>query len=200
MPSLSEFLQASAAHHKHLCPRQVLGVRMGMRAARELRLELPQTNKRLYAFVETDGCLVDGVIAATGCHVGRRTLQIVDFGKVAATFVDTATGTAIRIFPHPDARQTAPLFAPGERDRWHAQLTGYQAMPDEALLVVQPVELSVSMAAIISRPGVRTACAQCGEEIINEREVVRGGIVLCRACAGESYYRLREGAAVTAQG
>jgi formylmethanofuran dehydrogenase subunit E len=200
MPSLSEFLQASAAHHKHLCPRQVLGVRMGMRAAVELGLDLPQTNKRLYTFVETDGCLVDGVIAATGCNVGRRTLQIVDFGKVAATFVDMVTGTAIRIFPHPDSRRTAPQFAPGERDRWHAQLIGYQAMPDEALLVVQPVVLSVSMAAIISRPGVRAVCAQCGEEVINEREVERGGIVLCRSCAGESYYQLREPVAVTAQG
>lgn len=200
MPALSEFLQTSAAHHKHLCPRQVLGVRMGMRAAVELGLDLPQSNKRLYTFVETDGCLVDGVSAATGCAVGRRTLQIRDFGKVAATFVDTATGAAIRIFPHPDARQTALLYAPGERDRWHAQLAGYQIMPDEALLVVQPVELSVSMAAIISRPGVRTVCEQCGEEIINEREIVCGGITLCRACAGDSYYRVCERPTITAQG
>jgi len=101
MSSLSEFLEASAARHQHLCPRQVLGVRMGMRAAVELGLNLPQSDKRVYAFVETDGCLVDGIVAATGCHVGRRTMQIVDFGKVAATFVDTASGTALRIFPHP---------------------------------------------------------------------------------------------------
>lgn len=200
MSSLSEFLEASAARHQHLCPRQVLGVRMGMRAAVELGLDLPQSDKRLYVFVETDGCLVDGIVAATGCHVGRRTMQIVDFGKVAATFVDTASGTALRIFPHPECRHAALRYAPGEGDSWYAQLTGYQIMPDEALLVVQPVELNVSMAAIISQPGLRAVCAQCGEEIMNEREVVRGGIVLCRSCAGERYYQVREQPAVLAQG
>ncbi len=32
MTSLDELLSRSAALHKHLCPRQVLGVRMGMLA------------------------------------------------------------------------------------------------------------------------------------------------------------------------
>ncbi|MBK6646552.1 MAG: TraR/DksA C4-type zinc finger protein [Anaerolineales bacterium] len=29
----------------------------------------------------------------------------------------------------------------------------------------------------------------CGEEIINKREVLREGTVLCKSCAGESYFR-----------
>jgi formylmethanofuran dehydrogenase subunit E len=32
-------------------------------------------------------------------------------------------------------------------------------------------------------------CDGCGEEVINEREIIRDGLVLCRTCAGESYYR-----------
>ena len=164
MSSLSEFLEASAARTSTPCPRQVLGVRMGC-AAVELGLDLPQSDKRVYAFVETDGCLVDGIVAATGCHVGRRTMQIVDFGKVAATFVDTASGTALRIFPHPESRHAALSYAPSESDSWHAQLTGYQIMPDEALLVVQPVELKVSMAAIISQPGVRASARSAARRL-----------------------------------
>ncbi|MGH9814369.1 MAG: TraR/DksA C4-type zinc finger protein, partial [Candidatus Acidiferrales bacterium] len=35
----------------------------------------------------------------------------------------------------------------------------------------------------------RVVCAQCGEGINFKREVLREGRVLCRACAGESYYR-----------
>jgi ribosome-binding protein aMBF1 (putative translation factor) len=31
-------------------------------------------------------------------------------------------------------------------------------------------------------------CQLCGEEILNEREVVHSGMTLCRACAGEQYY------------
>jgi formylmethanofuran dehydrogenase subunit E len=33
MPTLKELLELSSARHQHLCPRQVLGVRMGICAA-----------------------------------------------------------------------------------------------------------------------------------------------------------------------
>ena len=32
------------------------------------------------------------------------------------------------------------------------------------------------------------SCEGCGEEIINEREIVRAGRTLCRSCAGAGYY------------
>jgi formylmethanofuran dehydrogenase subunit E len=86
MRSLALILQQSAERHKHLCPRQVLGARMSLFAAEMLELELPGADKRLLVIAETDGCTVDGIIAATGCHVGGRALRILDFGKVAATF------------------------------------------------------------------------------------------------------------------
>jgi formylmethanofuran dehydrogenase subunit E len=57
------------------------------------------------------------------------------------------------------------------------------------LLSVTNVELNRPLAEIVSRPGRRTACARCGEEIINDRQVVRDGVTFCRACAGEAYYR-----------
>src|SRR5512140_211752 len=105
MPDLQTLLQASALYHQHhLCPRQVLGVRIGMYAADLFGLALPQHDKRLFAFVEADGCLVDGVAAATGCRVGNRTLRVVDYGKTAVTFVDTLDERAIRVIPHPFAR------------------------------------------------------------------------------------------------
>ncbi|MGZ9222676.1 MAG: FmdE family protein [Anaerolineales bacterium] len=45
--------------------------------------------------------------AATGCHIGGRTLRILDFGKVAATFIDTRTEETIRIVPRRAARRLA---------------------------------------------------------------------------------------------
>jgi formylmethanofuran dehydrogenase subunit E len=51
---------------------------------------LPQNDKRLFAFVETDGCFYDGVAVASGCWVGHRTLRLMDYRKVAVTIVDTA--------------------------------------------------------------------------------------------------------------
>jgi len=99
MRHLSELLDASAALHQHLCPRQVLGVRLGMLAGQLFELDLPQTDKRLLAIVETDGCAADGIAVAAGCWVGRRTLRVEDYGKVAATFADTETGRTLRIAP-----------------------------------------------------------------------------------------------------
>lgn len=187
--TLDQFLAESADLHKHLCPRQVLGVRMGMLAGRLLNLELPQIGKRLLTFVETDGCFADGVSVSTGCWLGRRTMRLVDVGKVAATFVETRDGRALRIRPRAEARTLAHRYAPQAQSRWHAYLDAYQLMPDDELLEARAVELTLDLKALISRPGARTACARCGEEIINEREVIRDGEPVCRSCAGETYYR-----------
>ena len=134
---LNDLLEQSAVLHRHLCPRQVLGVRMGMLAGELLGLELPQTRKRLLSIVETDGCFADGVSVATNCWVGRRTLRMVDYGKTAATFADTRIDTAVRLHPHTNIRQLAPEYAPEARNRWEAYLLGYQRMPDDLLVAIQ---------------------------------------------------------------
>jgi formylmethanofuran dehydrogenase subunit E len=194
MPTLEELLSASAALHHHLCPRQVLGIRMGLVGGRWLGLTMPQTDKRLLVVVETDGCVIDGLAVATGCRVGRRSMRVLDFGKVAATFVDTQTGQAVRVAPRPSARQRAKDYAPEAKSRWEAYLLGYQRMPEEELLQLQPVTLTVSLEKLLSKEGYRVQCESCGEEITNEREVTQNGQLLCRACAGEGYYRMPSGA------
>lgn len=188
METLETLLRKTADLHHHLCPRQVLGVRMGMLAARLLGIELPQSDKRVLAIVETDGCFSDGVAVAANCWVGRRTMRVEDYGKVAVTFVDTLTERAWRIAPRLSGRQHAAEYAPEAANDWQAMLLGYQRMPDGDLLAWQPVTLNMPAAAIVSLPGLRAICDRCGEEIMNEREVKRDGLVLCRACCGEAYY------------
>ena len=190
MKSLGELLQASADYHSHLCPRQVLGVRMGLLAGRLLDLEVPREDKRLLALVETDGCAADAVAVATGCRVGRRTLRVIDFGKVGATFVDVKTAQAVRIAPRLSIRERVRAYAPDAVNRWQAQLLGYQRMPEDELLEIQPVVLAFSLEKLLSKAGYRVTCQHCGEEVINEREIVRDGVTLCRACAGQCYYHL----------
>jgi formylmethanofuran dehydrogenase subunit E len=185
---LSQLLEQSSAHHRHLCPRQVLGVRMGLLAGQLLGLELPQNKKRLLTIVETDGCFADGVAVATNCWVGRRTMRVEDLGKVAATFVDTHTETAVRLFPTLNVREIAPLFATEAKNRWQSYLIGYQRLPDNLLLGVAWVQLNPPVGTLISRAGVRVSCDQCGEEVINGREIILYGRPLCRTCATGSYY------------
>ena len=188
MRPLNELLRDSATHHRRLCPRQVLGARVGMFAASLLTLDLPQPDKRLLAFVETDGCFVDGVSAATGCYVGRRTLRVEDFGKAAVTFFDTRAERAVRIAPRLDARELAREYAPKAKNRWEAQLLGYQLMPNEDLLDFKWVTMRINIPALIGQAGARVNCDSCGEEIINQREVLWESKILCRACAGQAYY------------
>ena len=187
-PKLTEMLAQTSAWHKHLCPRQVLGVRMGLYAAELFPIELPQRDKRLLAFVETDGCFIDGVSVATGCSMGRRTMRLVDHGKVAVTFVDTNDGRAIRLSPMPDARLRAAAVAPAAASRWHAQLEAYQVLQNEELFRLQAVQLNLDLDAIVGKPGMRVNCSACGEEILNQREMAKDGQIICRSCAGESYW------------
>jgi formylmethanofuran dehydrogenase subunit E len=162
---------------------------MGLAGAYALGLDAPRHDKQLVVFMETDGCGADGISVATGCWVGRRTMRLLDYGKVAATFVDTHSGQAVRVAPRPGIREAAWRYATAAPDRWSAQLKGYGVMPESELLRVQPVTLTVDLNRLLSHPGVRMVCEVCGEEIMNERQVVHEGMTLCRACAGEAYYR-----------
>jgi formylmethanofuran dehydrogenase subunit E len=188
MKLLQDLLERSAAIHQNLCPRQVLGVRMGMFAGKLLNLNLPQRDKRLFVIVECDGCGMGGIATATGCLVERRTMRVLDYGKLAATFIDTLTGDSIRIKPHPQARTRAEEWLPDKPSPWHSQLEAYQIMDEEDLFLIEPVRLTVSLEKIISQPGLRVNCSQCAEEIINEREVILDGKIFCRICAGEGYF------------
>ncbi len=186
--SLQYFLEQSANLHRHLCPRQVLGVRMGMVAANLLHLALPQADKRVLCIVETDGCTADGISVSTGCTVGHRTLRVEDYGKVAATFYDTELTVGYRLSPHHNIRDLAHDYSPQGSSKWERYLVGYQRIPDSLLFSVAKVELTTPAVRLVSRPGVRALCSKCGEEVMNEREVVIQGGYFCKSCAGDSYY------------
>lgn len=192
---LTPLLDEAADRHKHLCPRIVLGVRLGLAALRHLGLvddayapRYINKRKRLFTFVEIDGCGADGICTATDCWLVRRTVRHYDYGKLAATIVDRQTGRAVRVAPTAESRERAIACQPTAQSRWHAYRDAYMILPDEQLVAVTPVTLTLSVEAIISRPGVRVHCAKCGEEIVNEREITTAGQSLCRACANGGYY------------
>jgi formylmethanofuran dehydrogenase subunit E len=189
MDKLEELYQQTAARHYHLCPRQVLGVRMGLLAGRELGLEFPQKDKRVFCFCECDGCGMDGIATGSGCQVERRSMRIMDYGKLAATFVDQQTGNAVRVAPKKDIRNKFSALGLDDEQRWQAMLDGYKVMSDEELFDCRPVRLTVSLEKIVSKPGLRVTCDICGEEVTNEREVRLDGRTLCKSCAGDTYFQ-----------
>jgi formylmethanofuran dehydrogenase subunit E len=115
-------------------------------------------------------------------------MRIMDFCKMAATYVDAHPNHSVRILPHPKARQSVDQYSQGAEDQWYAYLQTYKSMPVYLLLVVQPVDLFESRQAIISCEDASVYCQQCGEEIFNEREVRFQDNILCRSCSGQAYY------------
>jgi formylmethanofuran dehydrogenase subunit E len=164
---------------------------MGLAGLKVLGVEVPVTTKTALVIIETGGCFADGIRAATGATVGHHTLRVQDFGKIAATFASIKTGVSLRVVPKSDVRKRALAYAPAETRHYFAQLQGYQVMPDEELFNFQWVELQTPAEQIISHQNARAICSKCGEEIINEREVVVDGKVLCQTCAFGGYYRLK---------
>jgi formylmethanofuran dehydrogenase subunit E len=197
MPTLDLILTESAKRHNHLCPRQVLGARIGLAGLATLGLETPVNKSTALVILESDGCFADGIEASTGATIGHRTLHVNDFGKIAATFADVKTGRAIRISAALYVRERALVYAPDEARHYFAQLQGYQIMPDTELLRYQEVALHPSLEELISKPTVRVNCDYCGEEIINEREVMQEGVILCRTCANDGYYLIKPGSPKT---
>jgi len=186
---IKPFLEMASRDHKHLCPRQILGVRIGFKGMTLHGFEPSQRHKHLFVIAETDGCFIDGVIAVTQCTVGHRTLRVEDYGKVAATFVNTSSGRAVRIIPALDVRQKASLYAPEEKRHYFAQMQAYQTMPEDELLSVEDVTLNISIEEIVSHSGIHVNCTHCGEEIMNERQVILDGKPCCRSCAQGGYYQ-----------
>lgn len=191
LPTLDDYIRESEKAHGHLCAGQVLGVRMAMLGLAKLGIEDPRgrDRKRLVTFVEIDRCATDAVAVVTGCRLGKRALKFRDWGKVAATFVDVASGRAFRIAARESSKALAKSMHPEIVDKNQQQMLAYREMADADLFDVQEVRVELPPEEFPGYKGERVVCQACGEGINFRREVRRNGRVLCRACAGESYYR-----------
>ena len=183
MRNFDKLLQESSTIHGHHCAGQVLGVRMAMLGCREVGIDEPKGCKKLVVYVEMDRCATDAMQAVTGCSLGKRTLKFLDYGKMAATFVNTETGKAVRVLAKDDARALTPRFAPGAATPREAQKQAYRVMPEDTLFSWSPVALRMAPQEMPGYRGERVQCAVCGEGINFRREVEAGGRILCIPCA-----------------
>ena len=116
MDTFEVLLRSSAAAHGHLCPGQVVGVRMAMLGCRLIGLDEPTRHnqiKKLIVYVEMARCTADAVAHVTGVKLGRRSLKFMDYGIMAATFINLETGSAFRILSTEEARSLTDAYAPG---------------------------------------------------------------------------------------
>jgi formylmethanofuran dehydrogenase subunit E len=190
MKTLSEYLIEAEKNHGHMCPGQVLGVRMAILGCRLIGIEEPQRGKRLIVFVEIDRCAADAINTVTGCRLGKRTLKYRDFGKLAASFLNTETKEAVRVVALESSRELARDCFGHLPNKKEQQLEAYKTLPDEKLFFWQRVRVTLPDWDRPGHPLARVKCDECGEGINDHREIARDGRVICRACAGERYYQV----------
>lgn len=190
MESLEALLERAEHSHGHMCAGQVLGVRMAMLGCRAIGINDPRgaDRKALLVFVEIDRCAADAINTVTGCRLGKRTLKFHDYGKLAATFLNTRTNEAIRIVALDAAREAADRCFPEIASKYERQLRAYTLLPDAELFKTERVAVHVPAEDQPGRPVSRVRCDECGEGINDRREVLREGRTLCRACAGSAYF------------
>jgi len=187
-------LNESVRIHGHLCAGQVLGVRMSMLGLRETGINDPKgkDRKSIIVFVEMDRCATDAVQSVTGCSLGHRTMKFMDYGKMAATFLNTLTGKAVRVYAKEESRQKAKEYFPEIENKYAAQLEAYKVMPDDELFAVMEVSVKIKQEDLPGRPLRRVQCDSCGEHVQDMREVCQDGKVLCVPCAKGGYYEVKE--------
>lgn len=181
----TRLLEEAGRFHGDACRGIEIGTRMTMAGLREIGIDDPKGRDRkdLVVFAEIDRCATDAISALTGCRPGKRTMKVLDYGKMAATFVNLRTGRAVRI-----------AMKEKRRDN-EERLPDVASLPDEALFHITPVEVPLAPEDLPGPPVRVRTCARCGETVLDGREVEIDGTPLCRPCATHrNYYRPKDAA------
>src|SRR5688500_9914263 len=143
MQPLDEVLRDCETLHGHMCAGQLLGARMALLGCATIGLNDPKgaDRKKLIVWVEIDRCMADAVSAVTGARLGKRSLKYVDYGKVAATFLNTETSQAVRIVALESSRELADERHPNVSSRSDRQFRTYREADDSELFKMDQVEV-----------------------------------------------------------
>lgn len=191
MESIETLLEECERLHGHLCAGQLLGTRMALLGCRSIGIDDPRgaDRRKLLIWVEIDRCMTDAISAVTGVRLGKRSLKYVDYGKVAATFLNTENKRAVRIVALETARSLADERHPEIEDKRQRQFQTYSEATDDELFKTELVTIELSDFDVPGSPRSRVTCAVCGEGVNDGREVLdANGDPLCRGCHRGTYY------------
>jgi len=179
---LKTCLEEAKAFHGDVCAGIVLGTRLALLGLEAIGIGDPKGKDRkdLIVYVETDRCATDAILSVTGCHPGKRSMKILDYGKMAATFINLESGKAVRVVTRMNKKKA------GEVD---AQKTDFAGTPEEELFSITNVEVPLRPEDMPGKPLQISVCSVCGEQVMDKREIVRDGRILCKPCSeGTTYY------------
>ncbi|PKL60914.1 MAG: formylmethanofuran dehydrogenase [Methanomicrobiales archaeon HGW-Methanomicrobiales-4] len=131
---------------------------------------------------DIDRCTTDAIQVITGVSIGRRTLKHVNYGKFAATFVDTTGNKVVRVRLLP---------------KWPKKILDMQDFSqfvcnasDEELFTVQEGKVTIQPEDMPGFPIKKSDCSRCGEEILDGKEIIIEEKSVCQNCAYTSYFTI----------
>lgn len=192
LANLDRLIEECGSLHGHICPGQILGVRMAVLGCHLTGIEDPRGSdrKKLLVWVEIDRCVTDAVSAVTGVRLGKRSLKFLDYGKVAATFLNLSERRAYRIVAKEESRELADALYPAVGDKKGRQMLTYREADVALLFKIEPVSVDIDDFEMPGRPRRRINCAQCGEGVNDGRDLFDAlNRRVCHPCAFGSYYR-----------
>jgi len=190
MDTFEKLLDESTRVHGHICAGQVIGVRMCILALKLLSINDPKgvDRKKLYTVVEIDRCATDAIQSVTGCSLGKRSMKHIDYGVMAASFVNLESGVSYRITAVEESRELSKKYCNEITDKYKRQLEAYKVMPDDELFKVEKVTVNIPEEDMPGRPLKRVSCEECGDWVQDKRDRKVDGRCLCRGCADGRYY------------
>ncbi len=191
LSDLDGLLRECEALHGHICPGQLLGVRMATLGCKLVGIDDPRgaERKKLIVCVEIDRCVADAIGAVTGVRLGKRSLKYFDYGKVAATFSNIQEERSVRIVARDESRALADKLHPGVSSKKERQMLTYRGASAEELFKIEPVRVDFKELDMPGKPLKRVTCELCLEGINDGREILDAlNRRVCRACAFGAYY------------
>ncbi len=191
---LQYYLEKAKNFHGDQCAGITLGTRMALLGLEAIGIKDPtgEGRKNIVVYTEIDRCATDAILAVTGCHPGKRTMKIFDYGKMAATFVNLATGKAVRIVIKDKRIDPGKEYTP-EMLEQEPLTDKYTTMPVEELFEIKEVQVDIRPEDMPGRPLRIVTCSVCGERIMDMREIRDNGKILCKPCAeGRTYWREKD--------
>jgi formylmethanofuran dehydrogenase subunit E len=176
--TLNELLEKCIAYHGHLCMGQVLGVKI---AVKGLELSAPTTNKELIVIVENDRCIADAVQTVTNTRLGRRSFKLKDYGRMAATFLNTKRNKAYRVWTS-FYKEISADDENAVREVLH--------LPDDQVVSWCEVATHLKPEEMPGKPMRIVSCTKCGERIFDGKDIMLADGPVCIACSMGSYYTL----------
>ncbi len=161
------------AFHGHECPGLTIGYRMACTAMRALNADR-SSDEELVAIVENNACGVDALQCVSGCTFGKGNLIFRDYGKQVYTLYSRGSKMAVRVVFHGKG------IPEQLRDDRSVRARFILGAPEDDLLAWAEAVIDEPEAAGIAKP---TACAICGEYVMETRLCQMDGSLICIPCA-----------------